>query len=263
LALLLRQAGAQPLFYPCIAIVPPEDTAELDQALGVVDTFDWLILTSANTVHVLASRINALNLPRALLANVRVAAVGPATAEAARELLGVEAVVPADMRDGVGAQRVSHLTMRASLRNQSTSDTFNAQSLATTLPLERGARLLLPQSEIASAELAQALVSRGADVQTVTAYRTVCGSGGDPVPRLLAHGQVDAVTFTSSSTVGHFLARFSSERGSRGDLEGVTIACIGGSTARAAQDAGLNVAVVPPLSTMPALVDSLEEFFNA
>lgn len=252
LAALLQDTGALPLFYPCIDIVPPEDTTALDESLRTINTFDWLVLTSANTVRILDARMEVLNLPRSLLANVQVAAVGFATAQAARELLGVEAVLPARSEDGGASQR-----------EQSPNDTFNAASLAAALPLQRGARVFLPQSEIAPAALAQALAARGADVQTVTVYRTVRGHGGDPVPRLLARRQVDVVIFTSGSTVEYFLDRLTSEQGRFSDLAGVTIACIGGSTARTARDVGLQVAVVPPVPSIPALVSSLEEYFDA
>jgi uroporphyrinogen-III synthase len=134
--------------------------------------------------------------------------------------------------------------------------------LAATLQFSPGARVLLPQSGIASPALADALVKQGAEVQVVTAYRTVRGSGGDPIPRLLARGEVDAIIFTSGSTVRHFLVRLSAEGGSQSDLAGITIACIGANTAQAVRDAGLSVAVVAQVSTLAALVRSLEDYFD-
>ena len=236
LANLLRGANAQPLFYPCIAITPPEDTTPLDEALRDLATFDWLILTSANTAYTLANRLETLGLT--VPAQLQVAAVGPATAKPARELLGVDVAVP------------------------SNSDDYNAEALARNLQLLPGSSVLLPQSEIAPPTLAEALTQQGANVQVVTAYRTVRGSGGDLVPQLLAKGEIDAITFTSGSTVQYFLERLVAEGGSQSQLADVTIACIGESTAQAARDAGLVVSVIPSTSTLPALVQSLEAYFD-
>lgn len=258
LVALLREAGAQPLFYPSIDIAPPEDSAPLDQALRQIGAFDWLIVTSANTVRALADRFVALGVPFSALQHLRIAAVGPATANAARELLGIEAVVPSEHEaqpaDGARAHR-----HRGTSAN---SDEYNADALARRLHLPGGSRVLLPQSEIASPLLADLLAQRGADVQIVTAYRTVRGSGGDPVPQLLAQGEVDAVIFTSGSTVRYFVERVAAEGGSNSDLARVVIACIGTSTAHAARHAGLTATVVPPISTLPALVRSLEAHFD-
>jgi uroporphyrinogen-III synthase len=241
LADLLRQANALPLFYPCIDIAPPEDTTPLDETLRRFATFDWLILTSANTVYALANRLDTLGLPLSSLAQLQVAAVGPATAIVARELLSVDAVVP----------------------SSANSDEYSAEAMARNLQLLPGSRVLLPQSEIASPALAEVLAQQGADVQVVTAYRTIRGSGGDPVPQLLTNGEVDAITFTSSSTVQYFLERLAAEGGSNSQLANVTIACIGESTAQVARDAGFTVSIIPSTSTLPALVRSLEAYFDA
>ena len=82
--LLIRERGAVPIAYPCIAIVPPDDTTELDAALKQLNAggFDWLGLTSANTVYSLAQRLHKLDLM--LTGKFKVAAVGPSTAEAAQ-----------------------------------------------------------------------------------------------------------------------------------------------------------------------------------
>jgi uroporphyrinogen-III synthase len=179
---LLRAHEAVPLSYPCIAIEPVADSPELDSALAdlCAGEFDWLALTSANAVHVLAERTGRLpSSPTS--ARLRTAVVGPGTAEAARRELGVRAdVMPASYR---------------------------AVELAAAMAVQPGERVLIPQSEIASPDLAEALRAKGAVVTTVTAYRTVTGSGGVDLPALLARGEVDAVVFASSSAVEGFVAR--------------------------------------------------------
>jgi hypothetical protein len=84
----LRALGAEPVEVPVIEIRPPSDFAPLDRVLRTLDSYDWLILTSANTVHALAERAAALDLSLAATTTTRfnVAAVGKATAEAARQV---------------------------------------------------------------------------------------------------------------------------------------------------------------------------------
>lgn len=233
---LLRVRGAVPLDYPCIAIIPPEDTSLLDTALFALaaGNYDWLVLSSANTVFAIAQRLAALGLGLAG-SSFRSAAIGPATAEAARQQLGLEILaLPAE---------------------------YVAESLASSLPLESGTRVLLPESAIARPALADTLAARGARVTVVTAYQTVRGYGGVDIPHLLAQGQVDALTFTSSSTVVNFLARFRQESGRFEDLRHVCIACIGPKTAATARDSGLTVSVLPAEHTLDSLVDALHRFF--
>lgn len=234
---LLRVSGALPVPYPCIAIVPPRDCRALDRSLAALAQggYDWLVLTSTNTVDALAERL--LEIGQTLtLANIRVAAVGPATARAANDRLYLETVL--------------------------LPESYVAESLALALPLVTDARILLPESAIARPTLADALVARGAHVDVVTAYETVCGQGGADVPALAAQGQIDAVAFTSSSTVTCFCTRFMAEGGRLEDLRGVAVACIGEKTAATAREQGLDVAVVPATSTLEGLVEAIQAYYQ-
>ncbi|MBI5668064.1 MAG: uroporphyrinogen-III synthase [Chloroflexi bacterium] len=235
---LLEARGAIPLPYPCIAIVPPEDSRVLDAALRDAATggCDWLILTSTNTVLVLSHRLEALGLSLQNVTGLSVVAVGPSTASLVQTLLGLEA--------------------------QDVPDEYMAEALADRLQLAGGTRVLLPQSAIARSMLADALAAKGAVVQTVEAYQTVCGSGGADIPHLAADGQVDIIIFTSSSTVNYFLERFDGEGGNRNDLTGICMACIGPQTERTALDNGLAVSVMPASHTLSGLVTELETFYE-
>ena len=140
-----------PIEYPCIEIAPPEDTAPLDSALRELAAghFDWLLLTSANTVFVLRQRLNALGISLDNAA-FQTAAVGPVTDRAARQI-GLDPV--------------------------SLPEEYSAEALADAMLDVRGARVLIPASALARPSLAETLARRGADVVTVCAYRTVRGQG--------------------------------------------------------------------------------------
>ncbi|MEP6988553.1 MAG: uroporphyrinogen-III synthase, partial [Chloroflexota bacterium] len=173
---LLRDHGAIPLLYPCIAIKPPSDTKQLN---GVLKTaleggFDWLILTSTNTVRALQDSLDTIGFRAPYPFKLQVAAVGSKTAQYAEEQLGLKVnIVP---------------------------EQYTAISLAKALPLEKNARVLLPQSAIAEPILATTLSAMEATVTSVIAYQTVIGSGGVDLVMLLRSGDVDTITLTSAST---------------------------------------------------------------
>lgn len=240
---LLRSRGAEPLAYPCIAIAPPEDPEPFDAAVRdlAAGRFDWLVLTSRNAVTALAERWKTLT-PLPLQSGVRqpvaLAAVGSATARAAARELGLTAdLVP---------------------------DEFVAEALAAALTtrLRPGTRVLLCQADIARPTLADALRAAGAVLTSVIAYRTVIGSGGVDLPALLAARQVDALTFTSASTVRNLPSRLQADGGRLADLADVPIACLGPITATAVQRLGLTVHILPAEHTIPALVAALEAHFG-
>jgi uroporphyrinogen-III synthase len=235
---LLQARGAVPLAYPCIATQPPENSAELDKALGqlILGDFDWLAVTSANTVHSLYNRLAVLGVRLPERPGFKIAAVGPSTAGAVWSLLGLEVdLVP---------------------------DEYLAEGLAIALQPAAGTRILLPEADIARPTLAESLRGAGAQVTTVTAYHTVRGRGGVAVPRLLARGEIDAVTFTSSSTVTYFLERLRVE-GHQDEtrLRDVCLACIGPKTAQTARQHGLEPAVMATEHTLAGLLDGLAAYF--
>jgi uroporphyrinogen-III synthase len=237
LAHLLDRRGAVPLLYPCIAITPLRDTALLDHELmkAIAGDYDWLFLTSTNTVDALLARLLALGHAPGALERLHVAAVGSATAQAARIQLGL---------------RVSLLP-----------EDHQADGLAAAFQPTPGVRVLLPQADLARPALADALRGRGALVTPVIAYHTAAAVGNAALRGWLPHG-LDAITFASASAVRHFVTRIAAEGLSPDDLGGTVIACIGPSTRNAAEASGLSVHVMPPVYTLPALVGSLEDHFG-
>jgi uroporphyrinogen-III synthase len=235
----LEATGAQALLYPCVEIIPPAQCDELDANLRALfaNRFDWLLLTSQNTVLALSSRIKALGLDASLPTTVRVAAVGPATAHATATFLGVD----------VGAL----------------PQVFDAESLAQLVhSLVPGQKVLLPQADIASPMLENKLRESNAKVVSVVAYQTIKGSGGAPILDPLKQGLIDVITFASPSAVRFFIERLIDEGGNLNLLKGVCIACIGKVTQKAAFENGLHVSIAPLHHTIDALMAALEEYFG-
>lgn len=235
---MLEARGAVPVLYPCIEIEPAGDSPEFDKGIRDVSggSFDWIVFTSANAVLAVKLRFESLGVDLSSLSGARIAAIGPGTAAAVRSMFGIDAeLVPAE---------------------------YEAEHLAEALSPAAGARVFLPQSNIARPILREMLSNEGADVVFVPAYKTVLGSGGADVPGLLAAGEVDAVTFTSSSTVDNFAARLKNEGSTLESLGGVCVACLGRKTTKSAVTLGLTVTVSPPENTIESLVSSLDDYFK-
>src|SRR5947199_5637585 len=81
----LSALGATTVICPAIAILPPDDFAALDAAIGRLEQYDWLIVTSANGVRALFDRMAALGRRALDLAQLKIGAIGPATADALAE----------------------------------------------------------------------------------------------------------------------------------------------------------------------------------
>ena len=139
---------------------------------------------------------------------------------------------------------------------------YLAEALAGQLVARGAQRVLIPQAEQAREALVRILGANGVEVEAVTAYRTVLGSGGADVPGLLRSGRVDAVVFASPSAVDNMAARFDRENGDWDDLRRVCVACIGPVTSAAAERRGLEVQVLAGDHTILDLVDGLERYFQ-
>ncbi len=224
LAEALERLGATVLAIPLVEIAPIEDTRPLDAALARLESYRWVVFTSVNGVAGVRERLGGKSLP----ATSRVAAVGPATAEAIRTL-GVEAAfVP---------------------------DRFAAEEIAAGLGPLQGARILVPQADIASPSLAVELRSRGALVDAVAAYRTVAI---EPSPATLGELDrgVDAIVVASGSAARSLAAL------PGGTLfQDAVIVCIGPKTAQAAREVGLPVGQVAEEATSEGIIDALTSHF--
>jgi uroporphyrinogen-III synthase len=225
----LQAKGATVLEVPAIDIVPPRDIGPLDEALESLDRYDWVVLTSANTVNAVLSRLTVLGLyPKLGSETRRVASVGPATTAALRSSF------PEDRRV---------LEPKTDFRAAGLLDAFSKERL-------KGRRMLVPASSEAREELASGLRGMGALVEVVAAYSTIeppglgeavalPGAGLRPGPLRISFGP----------------SRLSPAR--RGPRR-LPAAVIGPTTEAAARAAGLDVRGVASPSTLEALVATAE-----
>jgi len=163
------------------------------------------------------------------LGRARLAAIGPETARAVRAL---------------------------HLRVDAMPEEYRAEGVLEALGDVAGKTILLPRAAGAREILPRELERRGARVTEVVSYRSVPPRrGGDDLRRQLEAGEVDLVTFTSSSTVSHFAEIFGASTAEL--LRRSAVGCIGPITAETARSLGVPVAVQPQTYTIPAFVDAI------
>lgn len=234
---LLAERGATAIEFPTIEVIPPQSWSDLDQALNEIETFHWIIFSSANAVRFFMERFQALGKNARILDGIRICAVGPKTA-ASLKVFGLEPkLVPMEFKaEGVLAAL----------------DTEKVQGLNFLVPRAKEAREVIPEK----------LRERGALVRVVTAYENRLPVADlNPIRSLFEQKKIDVVTFTSSSTVRNFVEMLG-QKGYKTLLQGVSIACIGPVCAETAREYGLRVDIMPKEYTVPALVDAMVDFFN-
>ena len=234
----LRELGAEVIELPTIEIVPLESYETLDEALRNIAGYQWLIVTSVNTVKVLAERLTALELDPATCCGLRKAAIGSATARAM-----LEQGMPADI----------------------ISKQYLAESLLAELGDEvKGSRILLARAKIARDVVPEELTRRGAHVDVVDAYRTVIPEGAiDRVREIFSDASrlPDAVTFASSSTVKNFFA-LSREASLAGRHEGMKALSIGPITSETLREFGWEPAAEAAEHCVEGLIAAAREFLQ-
>jgi len=239
----LERYGANVVLCPTIEIRALESYERLDEAIEHLYGYDWVIFTSVNGVEHFIQRLQTGSRNVSDLDELKVCAIGDATADRLRELHVHVDVIPEEFKaEGV----------------------FTAleRFVGGTAALE-GLNVLIPRASVARDYLPKALEQAGARVDVVPAYRTDLPANLDRgrVAALLSGGS-DCIAFTSSSTVKNLARLFDTEDLS-GALAGVVIACIGDITATTAANYGLRVKIQPQQFTIPALAQAIAEYFSA
>jgi uroporphyrinogen III methyltransferase/synthase len=235
----LAEAGFKPIFFPVIQIRAMDDLSPLDEAMPHLDTYAWVIFTSANAVDVFFDSERTKPFPPqggALLCsdcsdrNIKIAAVGPKT-EASLKTRGVTVdFVPEE---------------------------YVGDAILSGLGDIDGKWILLPRAEIAREILPQQISAAGGIVHEIAIYQTLPGQPDEEGLAALRAG-VDVVSFTSPSTVKNFLGLIKQAGIDPFNLVGNPVfACIGPITKKAAEKEGLTVAVMPENYTVEGMVESI------
>ncbi len=245
LSALLAEQGAEPIELPAIEIRPLKNHAELDAALRRLtnanpngtsqSAFDWVVFTSVNAVEVVFDRLAASGKDARAFAGADVAAIGPATAAA----LQSRGIAP-DM-------------MPRSYTTSAIVDAFSARGIDS-------ARILLPRADIAPPALADGLRSLGAELVEVVAYHTVAPANAPQLAsETLAAATIDAITFTSSSTVRNLVRLLD---GDPSPINARSVISIGPATSATARELGVRVDIEAAEHTVKGVVAATLELFE-
>ena len=206
----LQASGLQVYSLPTIETVPLEQTSEIECMLQRLSSFDWIIFTSGNSVQYFLSSLDQLGINLSTLAP-QVAAIGIQTAHSL-ETNGI---------------RVSFMP-----------SVSIGTVLGTELEPVQGRRILIPQSDIASNELATRLRGREAEVTVLPLYTTrLIDTPDEEFSRSLAATRIDYIIFASPSAVRGFSRRVN-EPGLLQKAKSLPVVAIGPTTAQALRDSG-------------------------
>lgn len=217
----LQSIGFEPIYFPVIEIRPVENNTELDNAIKSLAKYDWVVFTSVNAVNICSSLFLGEGL------GVRVAAIGPKTADALRKNNIEPDFVPAE---------------------------YITEAILPGLGNLNGKWVLLPRAEIARKELPEAIIKAGGIAHEIVVYRTLPAKVDMDGLNALKSG-VDVVTFTSASSVENFVA-ITKQNG----LDPLNLpnnplfACIGPITKQAAREEGITNIIVAKEYTTEGLI---------
>lgn len=228
----LEELGAKVLEFPVIRIVETEDYIPLQKALECIHEYNWMVFTSSNGVHKFFKQLNKLRKDIRLLAGLKLAVVGPATAAS----LCSHGVFPDYM-----------------------PDSYTTRDLLKGLVklVEQKGKVLLLRSEIASDELAEGLRKNGISFDDIAVYKTETNLAGTmQVPDFFTGNGIDFITLASPSSADALVSI-----AGRQILEdaGAGIVCIGPVTAAAVRKLGFEVAGVADEYTDEGMINKLIE----
>jgi len=235
----ISEEGGEPVLFPTIHILPPEDFGPLDNSINRIGNYDWVIFTSVNGLERFFQRFFEIREDIRDMAGPRIGAIGPVTAQGLRKLgLKVDLLAKEYVAEGV---------------------------LSLLSPeLVQGKRFLIPRAEKAREILPEGIAQMGGIVDVVTVYRTGLPADSDiaAVRKMLQERKLHAVTFTSSSTVTHFLELLQADD-LQSLMQGVVVASIGPVTSATIRESGLKVDVEASEYTIDGLMTALCRYFGA
>ena len=231
----LEDLGAEIFEFPTIETVPPESYKELDESIDKIETYNWIIFTSANGFKYFMQRLLDKERDIRDLKGVRICAIGTKTAETIKNY-GVKVdLIPKEFTA------------------EGLIEAFSQQSTVNSL---KEMKFLLPRAEVAREVFPQKVRELGGEIDTPAAYRAIKPEKhGKRLKRFLKEGRISVATFTSAATFNNFVDIMGED--AIEILKDVTIAVIGPVTAKAIEKAGLKVSITPKEATIKAMVDEI------
>ncbi len=234
----LSKLGAFCIELPTIEIAPPQDNLPLRQSIENLEYYDWVVFTSVNGVKFFFDTLYEMEKDVRALGHLKFACIGPVTKERLRDHGIISDILP------------------ETYRAESVIKAFSGVDISNK-------KVLLPRAKVARTILPEELTRMGALVDEVTAYETHLNEEGkNELMELLKNHEIDAVTFTSSSTVSNFMSFFGTEDEKK-LLSGIIFASIGPITSDTARSLGIKPDIEAVEFTIPGLIDSLLNYYES
>ena len=235
----LENLGAEVIEFPTIKITAPTDNfAKLDAAIKILNSYDWITFTSTNGVEKFFERLKTFKLDARAVGTAKIAAIGTSTAEKLLNYGIIADLIPKEFRA------------------ESLIDSLKENLLLT--PYSLLPKILIVRAEIARDILPTELKNFGAEVTVAPAYKTISAvENAAEIKNLLDAGEIDCVTFTSSSTVENFVNALGAEI-----LSKTKTAAIGPITAQTLKKFGVDADIIASEFTIDGLVDAIKKFFT-
>jgi len=229
----LYEHGANVIEFPTIEIAKPDDVKPLDNAIKAIHTFNWLVFTSTNGVDCFFQRLFELGRDVRDLKGLKLCAIGPATEEGIKKYhIKVDCRPPKFVAESV------------------------VEELKKVTPI-KGEGFLLPRADIARSFLPEELQKLGGKVTDLVAYKTIMAKPKDvDLVEKAKNGEIDIITFTSSSTVRNFI-QIVGEKNLAALNGRVQYASIGPITTQTAEEMGLRISIAADEYTIPGLVAAI------
>ncbi len=228
----LNKLGAQCIEIPTIRIDAPDDLTPLKESIENIKNYDWLVFTSVNGVKFFFDTLFDMGKDVRVLGHLKFACIGPVTKERLGDYGIISDILP------------------ETYRAESVADAFSAVDI-------KDKKVLLPRAKKARTILPEELDKMGALVDDVVAYETgLCEDGKEELVTLLENNEIDAITFTSSSTVSNFMSLLES-KDAQSLLKDVVVASIGPITSDTARSFGIEPDIEADQFTIQGLTEAL------
>ncbi len=228
----IAELGGEPVEFPTISIEKEDNYTALHNAFTNMSSYDWLIFTSVNAVKIFFTELRKVNMDIRSLQGVKICAIGPAT------------------RDSLEAKGIIVDTM---------PDEYRAEGMIEELKhkIKPGQWVLLPRARGARSLLPEAIREWGAHVNEVFLYKAIAEKRvSQNMVEEINQGNIDFITFTSSSTVDNFVNIVGIDNALRINKK-TKIACIGPITAQTAKAAGFTIDVIAENYTIDGLIEAI------
>ncbi|PFA64582.1 uroporphyrinogen-III synthase [Bacillus sp. AFS015802] len=233
---LIENEGGVPILVPLLHFQSHEDPWEKTLHTAI-HTYEWIIFTSKNGVKFFLQALKRQGIPLTLYTG-KFAAVGSKTEQYCRKYGIPVSFVPENF----------------------TGDDFAAEFISKVKP---SGHVLIPKGNLARNVIASELASAGVTCQEWIVYETVLPASSTlQLKRIIEKEQVDIITFTSSSTVHHFM-KVMEEYALHDHIRDIPIACIGPITKNTAEQYGLHVKICPSVYTVNEMVNEMKDFISS